>query len=161
MKITTDLSQKSLTKAIKDLKRYKKWIETNCKELAYRLAVLGATNVTFGFARAIYTGPKDVQVYVEETPGGYTIVADGESVAFIEFGAGVTYGDGHPQNAQFGTGPGTFPGGKGHWNDPNGWWLPQNKGGEHTYGNPPNAVMYQTAEDLRNEIYRIAKEVFR
>lgn len=83
---------------------------------------------------------------------------------FIEFGSGDTYGHGHPQNAEFGMGPGTYsegPNGKGHWKDPNGWWIPKSAGGGHTYGNPPAMVMYRTARELEREIQTIAEEVFR
>lgn len=126
---------------------------------------MGATSVSIGFSRAFYDGPNIYNVTVEDTPsGGYKIVVNGDSVAFVEFGAGVRYGEGHPQASEFGVGPGTYPSGKGHWNDPDGWYLPKGKwaadGTRHTYGNPPNMPMYNTATDLRNEVERVAREVF-
>ncbi len=152
---------KGLTETLRRIEEYRNGVQRKANELARRLADMGATNVSLMFARAIYDGPNIYNVSVEDTPsGGYKIVVNGDAVAVVEFGAGVTYGYGHPQAAEFGVGPGTYPDGKGHWNDPKGWWLPKDKGGGHTYGNPPNMPMYNTAADLRNEIERVAREVF-
>lgn len=160
--IKVSLNTKSIDKAIKELEDYKKSIPKKLDILCQRLAAIGATNVSLGYSRAVYTGKKDVNVSVEKTQNGYAIVAEGETVLFLEFGAGVTYGYGHPKPEVDGVhmGPGTYPDGKGHWDDPKGWWTPSAAGGEHTYGNPPSAAMYQTAKDLRDIILDIAKEVF-
>lgn len=155
--ITVRLSSSSIRKAIKELSLYKERIDRKLNELCLRLAEMGATNVSLGYARAIYqSGAKDITVTVEKTDGGYSIVASGESVLFVEFGAGARYGYGHPEAGKFGMGPGTYPG-SGHWNDPEGWRTPS---GVHTYGNPPNPVMYETAKDLREMIQQVAREVF-
>lgn len=154
----TDIS--SIDNAIKQLEAYQKKMDEKADEIASRLASMGATSVSLGFARAIYNGEKDFDVTVENRGNGrYAIVASGETVLFAEFGAGVTYGYGHPQAAEFGMGPGTYPYGKGHWNDPKGWWIPKSAGGGHTYGNPPNMPMYNTEQELKNEIERVVMEV--
>lgn len=160
--IKVSLNKQSVDKAIKELNAYKNSIGRKLDELCKRLAAIGATNVSLGYSRAVYTGKKDVNVSVEKTQNGYAIVAEGETVLFLEFGAGVTYGYGHPKPEVDGVhmGPGTYPDGKGHWDDPKGWWIPSEAGGGHTYGNPPSAAMYQTAKDLRDIILDIAKEVF-
>lgn len=151
----------SIDRAIKQLQDYQKKLDEKANKIAQRLAEMGATNVSLGFARAIYNGKKDIDVTVENLgEGKYAIVASGETVLFAEFGAGVKYGDGHPQAAEFGMGPGTYPYGKGHWDDPNGWWIPKSAGGGHTYGNPPNMPMYNTEQALKKEIERVAREVF-
>lgn len=139
---------------------FKSKLDILCK----KLAEMGATKVSLGYARAIYSGDtknKDIKVDVVRVSGGYQIVANGKSVLFVEFGTGITYGYGHPEAGKFGMGPGTYPDGKGHWNDPKGWWLPESVGGGHTYGNPPNPVMYRTAKELREAILEVAKEVFK
>ena len=140
---------------------YRKWQEEKARELAERLAALGATVASIRFSRAVYTGPKDVEVTVEALPNGYKVKADGESVLFIEFGSGVTYGYGHPEAGEFGMGPGTYPDGKGHWDDPKGWYLPKSAGGGHTFGNPPAMPMYEARKAIEQELPRIVKEVFR
>ena len=157
-RIKVGLSEKSIDNAISELQAYKKNLPVWADEICKRLAFMGATKVSLGFSRAIYSGDKDVEVSVEPIQNGYSIKANGESVLFIEFGAGATYGYGHPEAKEYGMGPGTYPG-KGHWDDPSGWWIPQEKGGGHTYGNPPAAVMFHTANELRDSIYEVAREV--
>lgn len=160
-KIIVPLSESGIQKIQDELTVYRKWQEEKVRELAERLAALGATVASIRFSRAVYTGPKDVDVTVEELPNGYKVKADGESVLFIEFGSGVTYGYGHPEAGEFGMGPGTYPDGKGHWDDPKGWYLPKSAGGGHTFGNPPAMPMYEARKAIEQELPRIVKEVFR
>ena len=160
-KIVVPLSESGIQKLQDELMVYRKWQEEKARELAERLAALGATVASIRFSRAVYTGKKDVDVTVEALPNGYKVKADGESVLFIEFGSGVTYGYGHPEAGEFGMGPGTYPDGKGHWNDPKGWYLPKSAGGGHTFGNPPAMPMYEARKAIEQELPRIVKEVFR
>lgn len=160
-KIVVPLSESGIQKIKDELTVYRKWQEEKARELAERLAALGATVASIRFSRAVYTGKKDVEVTVEELPNGYKVKADGESVLFIEFGGGVTYGYGHPEAGEFGMGPGTYPDGKGHWNDPKGWYLPKSAGGGHTFGNPPAMPMYEARKAIEQELPKIVKEVFR
>lgn len=127
-------------------------------ELCERLAAYGLTLVNASYDGAIYEGEKDVNVYAEQMENGFRIVAEGMTVLILEFGAGVTYGYGHPQPLQYG--PGTYPSTKGNWDNPNGWHLPKSKGGAHTYGNAPSITMYNTFQDLQAEVERTAREVF-
>jgi hypothetical protein len=151
----------SVDAAVKDIRDYSKWVQKKTKELSKRLAAIGVTLAAIEYSRVPYHGLKDVNLSIEvgAKPNQYDIVAAGETVLILEFGAGVTYGYGHPQPSVEGTpmGPGTYPSEKGHWNDPKGWWIP---GGEHTYGNPPSMTMYLTAKELRNQLEDIAREVF-
>ena len=158
--ITMNLSAASIDSAIKQLKEYKTELRRKAQKICERLAVSGAVNVSLGYATAIYTGRKDYSVTVEEIRDGYRILADGETALILEFGAGVTYGYGHPQADEFGMGPGTYPDGKGHWDDPAGWWIPKEHGGGHTYGDPPSMAMYKTAKELRDRVLDVAREVF-
>lgn len=160
-KIVVPLSESGIQKIQDELMVYRKWQEEKAWELAERLAALGATVASIRFSRAVYTGKKDVEVTVEALPNGYKVKADGESVLFIEFGSGVTYGYGHPEAGEFGMGPGTYPDGKGHWDDPKGWYLPKSAGGGHTFGNPPAMPMYEARKAIEQELPRIVKEVFR
>lgn len=148
-----------INEAIRGLEQYEEWLQRKSDELASRLATMGATYASLGFARAIYNGPRGADVTVEPRgEGAYAVIASGEEVLFVEFGAGVTYGYGHPEAQGFG--PGTYPSDKGHWDDPNGWWIPKNSGGGHTYGNPPNMPMYTSVKMLEQEIARVVEEVF-
>lgn len=156
-KITIDLSAKSIDSAIKEVRKYKAWVLEKEKELRLRLATLGASVASIRFSTAIYNGTNDVTVRVDDNGNTATIYAEGESVAFIEFGAGAKYGYGHPQAGEFGVGPGTYPDGKGNWDKPKGWYIP---GGEHTYGNPPAMAMYGAVQTITEQVTMIAKEVF-
>ena len=151
------LDQGSINNAIKELNRYKAWVQAKENELRIRLSTMGATVASIQFSRAIYNGTNNVTVRVDNTGSVAVIYAAGEAVAFIEFGSGAKYGYGHPEAAKFGTGPGTYPDSKGHWNDPKGWWFGHN---EHSFGNPPAMAMYQAREQMVEQITQIARQVF-
>lgn len=150
-------SSDSITSAIAELQKYKQWVLVKEKELRDRLAAIGATVASLQFARAIYNGTNDVTVRVDNTGSVAVIYAEGSAVAFIEFGAGIKHGYGHPEAGKFGVGPGTYPEGKGHWDNEHGWWYGHNL---HTYGNPPAMAMYQAREQMVEQITQIAKAVF-
>ena len=161
-KIVIDgLSQKNVSNAIQEVRKYQAWVEEKEAELRLRLASLGATVASIQFARAIYNGTNDVSVRVDNTGSVAVIYAEGESVAFIEFGSGDKHGHGHPQAGELGMGPGTWSDGdegKGHWDNPNGWYYAH---GQHSYGNPPAMAMYSAVQAMTEEVTKIAREVFR
>ena len=161
--IHVELTEESIKAAIEEIKEYKKWVKTKEKELRLRLASLGATVASISFARAIYSGTNDVTVRVKDKGHTATIYAEGKAVAFIEFGTGDRYGHGHPQNDEFGVGPGTWSdnpdlGGKGLWDNPNGWYYAH---GKHTFGNPPAQAMWGAVQAMQEQLTDIAREVFR
>ena len=156
--VINGLSQESIDNAIREVRNYKAWVLQKENELRVRLAAVGATVASIQFSRAIYSGTNDVSVRVDNTGSVAVIYAEGEAVAFIEFGSGDRYGHGHPQAGEFGMGPGTYPDGKGYWNNPKGWWYGHS---QHTYGNPPAMAMYQAVQAMTEQITTIAKEVFR
>ena len=153
----------SIDDIIKGLESYKQSLKVNADALVKALAEAGCEAVTVTYAGTRYTGPRDEKVTVEERgPGKYAIVASGQTVLFVEFGAGVYLGGGHPQAGEFGYGPTTYPG-QIHADDPNGWYLPKSvagKSGVHTYGNAPSAAMYHTAKSLRAMLEQAARGVF-
>lgn len=155
--IKVELSTKGINRGVKEVQKYKAWVEAKEKELRLELAALGATVASIQFARAIYNGTNDVTVRVDDTGSVAVIYAEGESVAFIEFGSGAKYGYGHPQAGEFGVGPGTYPEGKGHWDDPKGWYYDH---GKHSFGNPPAMAMYDAVQKMTEEITTIARRIF-
>lgn len=159
-KVRVSLSTSGIETLQNELESYSRWQQEKAKLLMERLAVLGGSVASIRFSRAVYTGMKDASVSVEAVPDGYVVKADGESVLFLEFGSGVRYGGGHPENGEYGMGPGTYPDGKGHWDDPRGWWIPKSAGGGHTYGNPPAMAMYDARKTILRELPQIVKEVF-
>lgn len=156
--IKIELTNKSINNAIREVKKYQTWVATKEAELRSRLAMMGATVASIQFARAIYNGSNDVTVRVDNTGSVAVIYAEGSAVAFIEFGSGAAYGYGHPQAGEFGVGPGTYPDGKGNWDNPKGWWYGS---GQHTYGNPPAQAMYRAVQEIAENVTKIAREVFR
>lgn len=159
--INIELSQKGLTKALKEMRKYEAWVEAKESELRLRLASVGATVASIKFSRAIYNGSNDISVRVDNTGSVAVIYAEGESVAFIEFGSGIKYGYGHPDAAKHGFGPGTWSDGdqgKGHWDNPKGWYYGS---GQHSYGNPPAMAMWSAVQEITENVTRIAREVFR
>lgn len=144
----------SVSRAQRRLDEYFADLIEKANTVCERLATIGAVRASLDFSRAIYNGTNDVAVTVEPINNGYAIHATGNAVLFIEFGSGASYGYGHPEPE--GYGPGTYPG-KGHWDDPNGWWYGNH---EHSYGNPPAAAMYHAKQDVLQEVQRIADEVF-
>lgn len=148
----------SITEAVRQLREYKKWLLAKEKELRERLAFLGAVEAKITFTQAIYNGVKDVTVDIEDSGNTAVIYAKGKSVAFIEFGSGAKYGDGHPMNGELGTGPGTYPEGKGHWDDPEGWYFAH---GQHTFGNPPAMAMIRSRDEMAARLTAVVREVFK
>ena len=148
----------SIQAAADQLHAYAASLDAKAKEICERLAAIGATRASLDYARVPLHGFRDVSISVEETDKGYKILASGESVLFLEFGAGKRMGYGHPDPGDFG--PGTFPG-KGHWDDPHGWWIPKEHGGGHTYGNPPAMGMYNASREIRDMIQQVAEEVLK
>lgn len=130
------------------------------KKIAATLANFARDDAEPVFQWAEYDGPRgDTTVEVIERDNGYVVRAEGTTVLFIEFGAGVTYGGGHPEEGELGMGPGTYPNGKGHWDDPNGWSFYDGETVQHTYGNPAAAPMYFARRRAESEIAKVVKEV--
>lgn len=155
--INIELSNESFASAIKELKEYKNWVIRKEAELRQKLADIGADVARIEFAGAKYDGNNNVTVRVDNTGSVAVIYAEGSAVAFIEFGAGAKFGYGHPQAGEFGVGPGTYPDGKGNWDNPKGWYY---KHGQKSWGNPPAMAMYHAVQRMTEQFTTIAKEVF-
>lgn len=173
MKISVNaLDPASIDDAIRQLKQYTQWLETRAKVLCERLAERGMEIASVEFGNAVYDGTNDVTVRVDNRGDTMYVIAEGETVLFIEFGTGVKYPTEHPMRNELGIGEvGTYGHRlgalKGGWRYPeshgagtNGEPDPKHPGYIHTYGNPANMVMYNTGKELHSELQRIAREVF-
>lgn len=164
MKITINPFDKaSITKALKELEQYKKDFLAKEAIFVKRLAEIGVSVASTGFATADYDGVNDVQVTMTHGGTTATVIAYGETVGFIEFGTGVKFPEW--DNSDMGYTPpqhGTY--GKGYGKRPNGWYFKPNGtegAAQHTYGNPPAEAM-RTARDIMVErVIQIAREVWR
>lgn len=163
MKIVIDpFDRKSIDKAIKEVKRYKREFETKEAEFVRRIAELGVSVASSGFAAADYDGINDVQVTMTHGSNTAVVTAYGETVGFIEFGTGIKHPEWDASGMEY-TPPrhGTY--GKGRGKNPHGWYFKQSEGASarHTYGNPPAEAM-RTARDIMVErVIQIAREVWK
>lgn len=158
--ITLQLSEQSINKAIKELQRYEKWVAQKTAQLTERLALLGAHEASVRFAAAMYDGENDVSVTVEPVESGWAIKASGDSVCFIEFGAGVYYNgsEPYPNRPPEVAKIGEYGKGKGKRNA---WGYYDDSGNlVITHGNPAAMPMWYATEEMRQQIYKIAREVF-
>lgn len=162
MKITIDpFDPKSIQKAIDQLEQYKNDFLAKERIFVKRLAEIGVSVASTGFATADYDGENDVQVTMTHSGTTATVIAYGETVGFIEFGTGVKFSEWDNSGMEY-TPPrhGTY--GKGFGARPKGWFFKQGEGAaQHTYGNQPAEAM-RTARDVMIErVTQIAREVWR
>lgn len=175
-KIVVELSKDAIDKAIKELNDYKKWVNRKTKELLEQLSLIGIQEASIRFSGAQYDGTNDTQLKTEESFDGtnyvYTIIAAGQAVCFIEFGAGVYYNSaGYPLQKPAGVvGIGEYGEKKGTQNT---WaYYGENPGSNGvlresakgsvviTHGNPAAMPMYYAGSEMKQKILSIAKEVF-
>lgn len=152
---------KSINAAIKQLQQYKTDFLAKEELFVKRLAEIGVSVASTGFATADYDGVNDVQVRIEFSGNHAAVIAEGETVGFIEFGTGVKFPEWDNSGMEY-TPPkhGTY--GKGHGARPHGWYFKQGEGAvRHTYGNHPAEAM-RTARDVMIErVTQIAREVWK
>lgn len=162
MKIVVDpFDIKSINRAIKQLNEYQRDFELKEQEFVRRLAEIGVSVASTGFALADYDGEKDVVVSMNQAGTQATIVASGQTVGFIEFGTGVRYPEWSGDDTDY-TPPqhGTY--GKGKGKNPHGWWFTAGAGAsQHTYGNMPAEAMLTARDRMIEQVTRIAREVWK
>ena len=148
MKISGSLGH--LDRAVKQLERYAKKLEQCPEEIDRRLSEIAADE-----ARSRYRG--GVTVTAED----HGVIAEGDSVAFQEFGAGARISDPFPDGADV-----SFEIRKGSWSDAHEGPYKQSGykywtfgGRTYTYIEPTNALFYGM-EKAKEEAGRIAREVF-
>lgn len=178
-RINIGLNRASIQEAIRQIEEYKIGLRKKCDIFVQRLAQEG-----MDVAKAIvYSGAGDTEDAVSFTikpipgvdiSGCYLIMSSNgrefEGVIFYphlayEFGAGIYYnnGAGNPYASKVGMGPGTFPGQ--HWAiNPGYWWY--KKEGEDaathlSYGTQATMPMYNATLEMKRNMYRIAREVFK
>ena len=160
MKLRVELSEQSVAQALKDVKRFQKRLETKKRLLIERLALIGAQEASIRFATAIYDGVNDSTVNVRRIANGWAIVAKGNAVCFIEFGAGVYHNQSEPYpnpRPPGVVGIGEYGLGKGKRQ---GWVFKNGKEKIFTRGNPAAMPMWYATEEMRRSVLAVAREVF-
>lgn len=155
------LATKSIGEAIKELKAYRDSLEDRKQRLLEELAKIGVREASIRFTTAMYDGVNDSEVTLQTIENGYCIVAEGNAVAFIEFGAGVYHNptEPYPNPRPNGiVGIGEYGKGLGKRQA----WGFKDESGELviTRGNPAAMPMWYASEEMRNSILTIAKKVF-
>lgn len=165
-----------IDQAIKEVEDYERDIKRKVKIFLEKLAELGIGIAEWRLETAEYSGESDAEI--EKQPvwisdNKLAISAVGSTVAFIEFGTGVHYPSDHPKANELGAIRGSYGKGQGknkrwgYYGDPaNIIGTDKVRANERgtlilTRGSPANRFMYDTAQDMRKNISRIAREVFR
>ena len=159
--IRAGLSVAELEAAIQEIKAFRNSLKLKADMLIERLAEIGVREASVRFTTAMYDGTNDTSVTLETISNGYAIVAEGQAVAFIEFGSGVYHNPGEPYpNARPEGIVGIGEYGKGHGKRQA--WGYRDESGEVvvTHGNPAAMPMWYASEEMRNNIAKIAQEVF-
>lgn len=139
----------------------KVWIEQKTQELNERLAMVAVNEAATHFGNAIYDGTNDVTLTAEPIANGWQIVAEGQAVFFIEFGAGVYYNgtEPYPEPRPEGiVGIGEYGKGFGKRKA----WGFYDEDGELviTHGNPAAMPMFYAKEEVITQLNEIARQVF-
>ena len=159
--ISTGLSEQEISRAIKELKAYKQGFLDREKRLLEGLAEIGLKEASVRFTTAMYDGTNDVSVRLDASKNGYVVVAEGQAVAFIEFGAGVYHNgsEPYPNPRPMGiVGIGEYGKGRGKQKA----WGYKNENDELviTRGNPAAMPMWYASEEIRRSVLKVVKEVF-
>ena len=153
-----------------------KSMPVDAKVLVEKLTDIGKSVAQGYYRTAWYDGTNDVVVTAEVKSRSKhvqrgDVVARGNAVTFIEYGSGVHYVLVHPWASQEGMVRGGFGYGLGNFDS----WRYKGDPGTHgeiinegkhagevlTHGNPPARAMYFADKSMRNNVFRLAKGVFR
>lgn len=169
-KYTITLDGKGIEEALGDIDIWKQWLKDKANELAEKLAQHGYEKAKVIIGNHVFNGDTLSGLRVEQIDiAHYVLKVESQAILFLEFGTGLG-GYGHPE--PMGYGPGTYPG-KGHWDDPKGWWFPtddsrlaikrdeKGQGWGHTYGMAPAMPMYEAHKAIEQDIQAIAREVLK
>ena len=159
--IKCTLDKQDIDRAIEELKAYKREFLDKEKRLLEGLAEIGIKEASVRFTTAMYDGVNDVSVRLDTNSNGYAIVAEGRAVAFIEFGAGVYHNTGEPYPNPRPTGIvgiGEYGKGRGKRKA----WGYRNENNELviTRGNPAAMPMWYASEEIKDQVIKVAREVF-
>lgn len=159
---------KSIDAAIAEVKQYQRDFDMKLEEFTRRLAEIGVAVASAGYSTADYEGVNDIVVSMVKSDTGYTVVASGTTVGFIEFGTGrpernPLWSDTDNVSGNPYTPPERGSYGKKQGLNLHGWWFKGSDGAvaRHTYGNPPAEAMLTARDEMVANVVRIAREVWR
>lgn len=173
---SANLSVSSLNALKKQLLDYKAELSNKCDKFVRELAEVGIPVIESNIAQASFTyDEKGIQSGSDTEHNTYVkvdsligmskaaLVLEGREILFIEFGSGVTYNGSvgsspHPKGAENGFLIGTYGMGRGSQQV----WGYYAEDGELvlTHGTKATMPMYEASLKIRDEVVRIAKDVF-
>lgn len=169
-KITIELTESGIDKAIKELEEYKKDIKKKTALLQDRIAKRIEEEADKGFASAVVDdlvrgGYQKPDVTVNYTTKGdiSVVVAQGEDAVWVEFGAGVYHNGNlgsspHPRGSELGMTIGGYGQGKGKQKS---WGFKDEEGTLHvTRGTPAQMPLEKAVLSVLDELPQMVKEVF-
>ena len=166
-KYTTNLSARGFRQLADDIRKYRLSLPDKCEEFTRRLSEIGLQKAKSILIEHVDTGETLGSLRIENDSDGkvsrMAVVVESGAILFLEFGAGIKYSKTvNPKAKELGYGPGTYPAkGEKHWDDPNGWWYQDDNGEwKHTFGTKACMPMYNASVEMRNQVAKIAKEVF-
>lgn len=171
MKIKVRLSDAGLRDAERQIQEYKATLNRKARALAFRLSWLGLEVAKIRFENAEYAGSNDVKCHINQKDKTCTIVAEGKSVAFIEFGTGIHH-NGYGGYLPPGVGAhGSYGQGKGvgrrwyYYGDPGnaGTYVDTVPGKgqlNYTDGNEPAMAMWGAVEEIASQVEATWREVW-
>lgn len=167
MKINIELSQKSIQSAIKQIENYRDNLIRKNREFVKRLGEIGIPVIDSNIAVAAGDSDKTHDAYIKiNSFGDYaqaTLIVSGKDLLFIEFGAGVYY------NGAVGSSPNPLGSSKGYTigsygkgNGSKDAWYYYADTGELVKSQGTQATMpvYKAGVEMRQQMLKIAKEVF-
>lgn len=171
MKIKVRLSDAGLRDAERQIQEYKATLNKKARALAFRLSWLGLEVAKIRFENAEYAGSNDVKCHINQKDKTCTIVAEGKSVAFIEFGTGIHH-NGYGGYLPPGVGAhGSYGQGKGagrrwyYYGDPGnaGTYVDTVPGKgqlNYTSGNDAAMAMWGAVEEMASQVEATWREVW-
>lgn len=157
--ITVKLSQNGFLKAAKELEKHAEKSFKKDDEFLRVLADRGAEIAKSAYADADENQTPPI-VDTIKTKNGYSIVAQGQDVCFMEFGTGVQAGMGYdlPVPAPFAIAPGSWSIRHSRRFIVQGFWYFHKK---RYFGTYPLKGMYYASKMMREKAKEIAREVYR
>lgn len=154
--ITIELSPASCNKALKELEKYQKEIKPKLDEVCKRIAEVGREEAQHFFDMA-ENGNGGTTVSASKIDNGYSVLAEGEKVYFVEFGTGDAVTGSHGFQTSVPIYSGSYSETHGQKYSVYGYWY---YGGEKLTETPIYAPMFHAEKKMREEMPRIVKEVF-
>lgn len=156
----------SIENAIKDVVAYKTKLEKLAEELPKALAEFGAEYAQASYDSNIHnvywdgtSDPANITVTAVPSEHGWKVLAEGEEVCFVEFGAGVFFnadGGGLLERPPGVVGIGEYGQGNGQYDV---WAFGTGKNRKVTYGTPASNTLYFTAREIEDRIVETARRI--